>query len=462
MYGRFHIAVAFLTLALSGCSPERLMDVEDEAMQTMTTIEFVESDEVLVNPERGFHLSKNFRYVDSTPITTGYVKVNRKLKRTLFYTGYYLTDYMESDIAPEYLSMIRRNMSALREAGGKCILRFAYKTDMSDAGHPWDASPEWVIRHIEQLKPIMQEYGDVIFCLQAGFVGVWGEWCFTDHFVSDPQTPEEHAQRKKVMVALLDAMPKDRQIALRTPMFKKHMFLDSYSDSLTLETAFNGSDLSRICGHNDCFGADRSDMGTFVGKITRDFWKSETRYVLMGGETCQVSNYCKCGQSLKDMEDYHWTYVSSGGDVTKRWKEDDCYEEMERRLGYRLSLKEVSHTSAPEAGHDIQVVLSLRNTGFAAPANPRAVEFVLIDGKDNRTVYELKDVDPRYWFAGEDVVLDRMISIPADASGRCALYLNLPDPKPTLHDNPLFSIRLANDGIWDEEKGYNKLIEFTL
>jgi hypothetical protein len=42
------------------------------------------------------------------------------------------------------------------------------------------------------------------------------------------------------------------------------------------------------------------------------------------------------------------------------------------------------------------------------------------------------------------------------------MYLNLPDPKPTLHDNPKFSIRLANSGIWNEATGYNKLFDFKV
>ena len=90
------------------------------------------------------------------------------------------------------------------------------------------------------------------------------------------------------------------------------------------------------------------------------------------------------------------------------------------------------------------------------------MELVLRDGNGKETVYELKHVDPRYWFAGETVTVDEIISIPSDASGECRLYLNLPDPEETLHDNPLFSIRLANDGIWNEDKGYNRLAIFVL
>lgn len=425
---------------------------------------FSESDAVIANPERGFYDGKDFYSASSYPLTKALLKRSRINKRTLLYTGYYLTDYMESDIDVKYLDLIRSNMQTLRTEGMKCVLRFAYKTDMYETGHPWDASPEWVARHIEQLKPIFQEYSDVILCLQAGFVGVWGEWAFTDHFVQSPNSVADYALRKKVVEDLLDALPKERQIALRTPMFKKFMFLDSYSDTLTMETAYNGSDVSRLCGHNDCFGATSNDMGTFVGKLTKDFWKSDTRYVMMGGETCQLSIYCKCEQSLKDMEDYHWTYLNAGYNtsVINRWKDDGCYEEVELRLGYRLSLTEVSHTRKPVPGKDFKIILNIKNSGFAAPMNPRDVEFVFVDGNGKKTVYELSDIDPRYWFADETHIIDKTIELPADASGKCALYLNLPDPKETLHDSPLFSIRLANDDIWDETTGYNKIAEFAL
>ena len=80
----------------------------------------------------------------------------------------------------------------------------------------------------------------------------------------------------------------------------------------------------------------------------------------------------------------------------------------------------------------------------------------------NAAYYEQKDVDPRYWFARETATVDKIIKLPADASGDCTLYLNLPDPAANLHDNPLFSIRLANAKVWDEETGYNKIAEIAL
>ncbi|MBQ2917690.1 MAG: DUF4832 domain-containing protein [Bacteroidales bacterium] len=451
------LAGAVLTMCLA-CNKEGKTDIYD-ALAHET---YVESEEAFPNPERGFYFVQSFKSASVAPIHAQTIERQRLLNKTLVYMGYYPKDYMEGDIAPEFLDLMRANMQTLRENGVKCILRFAYSDSEDET--PWDPTPEVVQKHIQNITPILQEYGDVILVFQAGFVGVWGEWYYTQHFVSNPTTPEKHALRKQVTDAMLAALPSDRQIALRTPMFARMMYADSYADTLTIATAHNGTDRSRISAFNDCFGASSNDTGTFSGEQTREFWKADSRYVFMGGETCGLSSYCTCEASLKDMEDYHWTYLNSEyhGAVLGRWRKDKCIDEIERRLGYRLSLTDVYTDKAAVAGQDFRVVLKIKNSGFSAPINPRGVELVLVDGNGKKTVYEQKDADPRYWFAGETVTLDRIIKIPADATGECTLYLNLPDPKPTLHDNPLFSIRLANENVWDEENGFNKVATFTL
>ena len=451
------ILAAAVALCVS-CNKEGKTDVyEGLAHET-----YVETDEAFPNPERGFYFVKSIHSASDYPIFAQNIERQRLQNKTLVYMGYYPKDYMEGDIAPEFLELMRTNMQTLRESGVKCILRFAYSDSESET--PWDPKPEIVQRHIQNIKPILQEYGDVIMVFQAGFVGVWGEWYYTQNFVSNPTTPEKHALRKEVTDAMLAALPADRQIALRTPMFARMMYADSYTDTLTVETAHNGTSRSRISAFNDCFGASSNDTGTFSGEQTREFWKADTRYVFMGGETCGLSGYCTCEASLKDMEDYHWTYLNSEyhSGVINRWRQDKCLPEIERRLGYRLSLTDVYNDMAAVAGQDFRVVLKLKNSGFSAPINPRGVELVLVDGNGKKTVYEQPDIDPRYWFAGETVTIDRLVKIPADASGECTLYLNLPDPKTTLHDNPMFSIRLANEGVWEETTGYNKVATFTL
>lgn len=459
----YHIISIILLAVLSGCALDDLGYDMSEEYPGLAHRSFSESMKSFANPERGFDSSRNWHSASDPLLKDSFVNLQRVQGRTVLYTGYYLTDYMESDISQDFLDLIDANMRVLRKGGVKCVLRFAYKTDMYETGHPWDTTPEWVHRHIEQLKPVLQRNKDVILCLQAGFIGVWGEWGYTDGFLSSPKTPEDFATRRDVVKALLDALPEERQIAVRTGRYKMNMFLDSYADSVTIETAYNGSDLSRICGHNDCFGADASDMGTFTKNAEREFWKKESRYLMMGGETCQISEYCLCDRSVKDCEDYHWTYMSGPANISNRWKEHGCYDEIERRLGYRITLTDLHYDPDPVPGRNYRLILELKNTGFAAPMNPRDVELVFVDGDGDKKVYRLDDIDPRYWFAGQQITIDRTIRIPEDAEGDCALYLNLPDPEFALRNNPLFSIRLANaEYMWDETTGYNQLITLKL
>ena len=436
--------------------PEVLPDYSN-----LNHISFTECDDIFPNPERGFYFVQSFKSAKASLLTASKIEQNRLQNRTICYLGFYPKQYMNGHISEDFIQMVRNNMQVLRENGAKCIMRFAYSD--SENEKPWDPTPEVVQMHIADIKPVLQEYSDVIMCLQAGFVGVWGEWYYTENFEFTPSTPEDHVLRKQVTDAMLEALPAERSIGLRTPMFKRNMYASSYRDTLTLATAYNGSPKARISGFNDCFGASANDLGTFDNDATREYWKRDTRYTLMGGETCGVSSYCECDVTLKDCEDFHWTYlnIEYNRNVHNVWKNGGCWDEIERRLGYRLSFADVYH-STPAAGQDMTVALQIKNSGFAAPMNGRAVELILVDGNGKKTVYELDDVDPRYWFAGRTINIEKAISIPADASGKCTLYLNLPDPKPTLHDNPRFSIRLANDGVWNDDLGYNKVMEFNL
>ena len=429
----------------------------------MTHYTFKESDEIIANPERGFYSARSSGY----PLTASDITSNRVNKITLFYIGYQIPadakiPESSSDKSITSISRIRNEMQLLRDGGAKCILRFAYSD--SEEEKPWDATPKWVAEHISQIKPILQEYSDVIMTFQAGFVGVWGEWYYTDNFVFNPQNAEEHALRKEVVDAMLEALPADRSVALRTPMFKRWMYAESYTDTLTVSTAYDGSAKSRIGCFNDCFGASSTDYGTFEDEETREFWKKDTRYVFMGGETCGVSDYCKCEQSLTDMEDYHWSYLNSdyNKSVIARWEETGCLDEIKQRLGYRLSLTDVYHSEHAVAGKRFNVNIGIRNTGFAAPMNPRDVELVLVSNSGQKTIFKLDDVDPRYWFANGTYNISGTITLPAEASGSHSMYLTLPDPKTTLRNNPKFSIRLANDNIWEDSTGYNRLFDLNI
>ena len=54
-------------------------------------------------------------------------------------------------------------MQALREGGAKVVLRFSYKYSMDNKDKPFNAKPEWIHRHIDQITPYLQKNADVIY-----------------------------------------------------------------------------------------------------------------------------------------------------------------------------------------------------------------------------------------------------------------------------------------------------------
>ena len=389
--------------------------------------------------------------------------------RSLFLLQFFLTDFVTTDISEEYLQTIRARFESLRTGGMKCILRFSYSNGDSEADKPWDTTPEMVLRHIEQVKPLIQEYYDVIMVVQAGFIGSWGEWYYTENF-KDAKGNLIVSSCKDLMEALLDAVPADRQIELRTPGYKMLLYGYSLADTLTRAEAHQHTTKARIAGHNDCYLSSANDVGTFNSSNERKYWAAETMYTIMGGESCALTQYCNCvgtdkyNGALKDLAIQHFTYLNLGyhQKVIARWREQGCMEEIKRRLGYRLVLDEGTYTYNAEAGKSFKIEFTLHNEGFASVQNPRDAELVLADASGKVVGTWPLESDPRYWMPEQKTTISQTITLPTGISGDMTLYLNLPDPCENLRNNSNFSIRLANEGVWNDETGYNKLYSFSL
>lgn len=435
-----------------------LEELYKEADSGLSVVTFQEISGDVTNPERGFYYPYTLSG-SSNSITASTVKSKRKQGHTIMYLQYRPTKYMESDLPGSFLTNMQKDMDGLREGGAKCVLRFSYKDNESESNKPWDAEEKWVMRHIEQIKPILQKNEDVIMVFQAGFVGVWGEWYFTDHFGMNPKTFEQYQPRRRVLEAMLNALPVSRQVAVRTPDFKLGMYGLSLKDTLTSATGHDGSILSRIGGYNDCFMSSADDWETYASTKSRKFWQGDTRYTFMGGETCAEyyedgKSYCDCEPSIRDMERYHWTYlnIDYNKNVLNRWKTQKCYSEVQRRLGYRIVVENVKHTPEPVGGQPFKFVMYFRNDGFSAFQNPRDAKLVFVSSNGTETSFELGS-DPRTWHPGRHRV-ETTFTLPASKG---TLYLVLSDP--LLRDRPEFSAALANSGVWDSAKGYNKLLE---
>ena len=446
--------------------------------QTETPLVVPASDAVFANPERGIYRYSEARSGSYVPLDVGTLRGYREQQAvTLVFRYFYLEDFKAGPISSEYLQNMQADFDALRETGLKGVIRFAYTSeDRVAEGPPYGDAPKSVILgHIAQVAPLLEANADVIAIVQAGFIGTWGEWYYSDYF-ANPQNPDDisdaqQADRREVLLALLDTLPEERTTQVRYVRQKQILFDTGMDpeDALTFETAYSGAPVARTGLHNDCFLASPTDFGTFDSSTLaadQAYLARDSRFTPVGGETCRPNPpRSECAQTLADLERYHWSYLNRDyhPTVVAGWIQNGCYAEIQKRLGYRLRLDGGTVTTATAPGTGVRLDLDVVNDGWAAPYNPRAVEAWLRSAATGaRWRVRLPD-DPRLWLPDSAVALRHTVGLPGDLpEGDYDLLLGLPDPAPTLADVPAFSVRLANEGLWEDETGLHRLATLTV
>jgi hypothetical protein len=364
----------------------------------------------VMSAERGFADQVDF----ASNGDFSYVKKNG---RTLAYAGVRLDDYRFKDLDAAILTTIDSGLSRARTAGIELVLRFVYNNGPGSVSGAPDASLTQMLSHVTALAPKLQANADVVFVLQAGFIGYWGEWHHSGG--TDPNNLDNDAAHKTLLQALLAALPKERMLEIRAPMYKGAI----YGAALTPAEAFDGSEKARIGHHNDCFLSSPDDYGTYATPMWKDYVATETLFVPHGGETCSLDPpRSDCASSLAEMEKLHTTHLNAlyNPQVLGGWQTQGCMPEIQRRLGYRFVLTNATFSERVRPGGILQLAFTVHNGGFASLVNPHTVSAV-IDGQ-RATL----SIDPRKWAAGSDATYSGKLRIPATLSaGTHALALEI-------------------------------------
>lgn len=479
---------------------------------------YTEQDTDINNPDRGFYYPYTTTTSSFTPLLASDLTSRRDTPYTPFAATYQVTStialrhyvldsYVNIDTFEQtFLDQIQTDFDTAHTAGVRLILRFSYTITATPGPCSasficplyGDAPKDRVLEHINQLAPILLSNSDVILGLQQGFIGVWGENYYTDHFGdASPNddlgylTNKNWTDRNEVISALLAAVPSDRMIQLRYPQAKQRFLLGPTAPTntapMTLDQAFTETDTARLGMHNDCFLASEDDFGTFADYGNNDssvasgnstelkaYAQSDTAYTLVGGETCfdneaYVVNNCAAdatnpGNAIAEMAKYHFSYLNSdyNNDVNNDWLSGNCLDEIKKRLGYRLVLKSSSIPDSAVAGEALTLEIEIENEGFAAPINPRQLWLALRNTETNQEYKLLLDgqnTNPQFWLAGSTIQLETSAILTGVPSGTYSLWLHVADPSNnnSVLDRPEFSIRFANIDTWESTTGYNNL-----
>jgi len=304
----------------------------------------------------------------------------------------------------------------------------------------------------------------VIYVLEAGFVGVWGEWYYTNNYGNESQ--HMNAKRRQVIQYLFENVPADRFILFRYPMIKTE-YLDDETP-LTAAEGFSGTVKARMGCHNDAFLNNWGNDGTYASDdksddpAVRQYVATETLYVPNGGETNVESNtlaeqvYTK---APAEMSTYHWSFcgTSYATQVTSRWRNSGIFDTLNVHMGYRYNLLSGQFSDQAAPNGKMNITIRLRNDGYAPLYNARTAFIVL---KNNGQAWSLPlQSDPRRWLPNGVVTwINEQVNIPADMpEGTYQLYLWMPDAYESIKNDPRYAVRCANTDMWDAETGYNSL-----
>jgi hypothetical protein len=432
-----------LSSFIMGCQPVSRSASPEPATVTHT---YATSTASPLNPERGFFTPYEL------PSTAGFSPV-RATGNTLVHLNIRLDEWRESDIPQDVLDGLQVNFDDIRDAGVKAIIRFSYNEGPYPDSEP-DASKTQIIRHIEQLTPLLQTNADVIAWVEAGFIGAWGEWHTSTNGL------DNITDKHDILNAIIEAIP-NRFVQVRYPA----NIIEMYPNPEDAAQA-------RVAHHNDCFLSSDTDVGTYerdgVITIERDqaYLAELTRFTPMSGETCApFPPRSECTIAMQEMELLHFSAINEAyhKGILRSWEEGGCLEEISNRMGYRLSLTSAEFNEQVRPGGIINLTVNLTNTGFASIINDRPLYVVLSPspiGRGVRGEGELSvklDIDPRTFEPGT-TTLTVKLHIPSNADeGEYRLALWLPDVYKSLRDNPLYAIQFANENIWDESSGMNVL-----
>jgi hypothetical protein len=487
---------------------------------SMTNVRFETSSENFANPERGLPMrvdppwakdangndlawkdvpwdfcgsGNNFTAYNHNLLTQlpslESLKAGRANGQTLIMVRFHIAAFRNSDLSQEFLNRLSQDFATVREAGIKIVPRFSYNYPK---GGP-DAPLERVLRHLDQLKPTLENNTDVIAFMDAGLIGCWGEMHTSSNELMDINRGYRRINNatKQILEKLFATLPVRRMVTVRYPEYKFQYF-NGLGDDAQLENkpiapissteAFGSSIKARWAQYDDCVVCGEWNGGTYNnphsvnnGKAAevKDFLEQEMLYAAHSGELGAgfrpsaatdedgdgwLKDHDTCTRVLPLFAQLRLSTFNHNDDnaTINRWKTEGCYEEITNRLGYRFALTEANMPTSLRPGSSFEMNFTVKNEGWASPYNARLVEINLqnistgqvftIRLEGNRASHE----DPRFWQPGGAYKVSIVGGLPSDMpSGDYRVGLVLPDPEPTLYNRPEYAIRLANKNVWN-------------
>ncbi len=444
-------SVMLITTMLSGCGGGNASFDESVAMTPLNAS--ADKFYFMYNPDRGFrtdlkvYVDEYIDYADDMnklveKLGSAYKIYFDKLKEpcSLAFAYICLDEWNREELSEEALNVVRGIFEYARIRKYKLYVSFYYNDDY---GISWMASEEnkqkldsvcadqeTILKHIDQLAPIVAEYKDCCFSIKNGFIGFVGEWA------DDYQYPKvDYDLITKEIVDKLCA-PNGLYFSHRLPEY-----------TVSVKEKYPDWENVKYIGFNNCaFYGEQSNYGWHSADFQlgdKDGWWeyicNNGAYFPVTGELYTSSSmnrynaivtgkqailelahhwhvslsfwHCKydCTSDLINiMEtweeqtittewldeqgiiyDPNWFLDESGNKVQR-----NCYEFIRDHLGYKIVADKIDLKTE---GGKIKASMDFKNYGFSAAFN-LASGFAILDENYN-VISEVNAGDPTTWYS---------------------------------------------------------------
>jgi hypothetical protein len=341
------------------------------------------------------------------------------------------------------LAGIDSGIARFAGSGKRLIVRFVYNLGPIGSGAR-DVPAALIATHIDQLAPILLKHQDMIFALQAGFIGTWGEW----HDSTSGNTTL--AVRNQIIDRLLLHFRGHFPILLRYPGQ-----MIEY-----LGTTVAPSDLGL---HDDYFASDDTDGGTWAGynnpsvtsaTVLRNFTADVATTTMFVGEFGALYPQLQsCAQLDIYSQQFHPQSIALEvwpTTVGTTLQANGCVLQFFNKVGTRIEIQSALLLARSGTNAPLRVELALVNTGYGRVIRARPVTLVLSRGNSevSRTTIPLAQLDLRELKAGfGPQVFAFDLNVPVDiglaaAAGALTASLWIPDSAASLTPQPTYALPL--------------------
>lgn len=358
----------------------------------------------------------------------------------------------QQPISDDDVDKIDGYLQKVADANVKTLLRFAYNYSASGK----DAKMEIILTDIAKLSKVVAKHRNVIYALEAGFIGYWGEGhnsnCGTNCTNNTPLATDIFMKAEESAfgpyVTLLNRYPSNVMDWEPRNQVIWGIHDDHYAENERNTWIY--AKWSRFPYSIDTmqhFGSARSDEKPFSVEI--------------GGENPTLQAY---GPFNDLSERFHLNALDMAWNI-KTLSEDEQFPQIINRVGPVIGLTKATLDVAPQRGLSSKLTLSFVNTGYSRLFTKVRAYLVMTDSKGNMLG---NNVFPRVALpidftklassGGTDSV-SADITFPIDLANNTSYFvaLQIVDPDPSLAGKVQYNYWLNNAGVPNPSTGLNNL-----